>query len=177
MIWVKESIDEVTFKLQTDSVLGLTQDEAEARLGKYGRNEFEEEKKETLIQKIIHHLKEIPTLILIAAATIAAYTAIFHPPDTIGRGWPKVVVILSIVIINIYLGIWQESKAEKALEALKKMNAFKTTVIRDGVKKIIDASELVPGDVIELTAGDVITADARLTDASSFQVEEAPLTG
>ena len=177
MIWVKESIDEVTYKLETDSVLGLTQDEAEIRLGKYGRNEFEEEKKETLIQKIFHHLKEIPTLILIAAATIAAYTAIFHPPDTIGSGWPKVVVILSIVIINIYLGIWQESKAEKALEALKKMNAFKTTVVRDGIKKITDANELVPGDIIELTAGDVITADARLIDASSFQVEEAPLTG
>ena len=177
MIWVNESIEEITNKLQTDTVLGLTQDEVYIRLGKYGRNEFEEEKKETLIQKIIHHLKEIPTLILIAAATIAAYTAIFHPPDTIGRGWPKVIVILSIVIINVYLGIWQESKAEKALDALKKMNAFKTTVIRDGVKQIVEASELVPGDIIELTAGDVITADARLIEASSLQVEEAPLTG
>ena len=177
MIWVRQSIQEIYEKLQTDSTVGLAQREAELRLGRYGRNEFEEEKKETLAQKILHHLKEIPTLILIAAAAIAAYTAVFHPPDTIGRGWPKVVVILSIVIINIYLGIWQESKAEKALDALKKMNAFKTTVIRDGIKKIVDASELVPGDIIELTSGDVITADARLIDASSFQVEEAPLTG
>ncbi|MCL2216856.1 MAG: cation-translocating P-type ATPase [Defluviitaleaceae bacterium] len=177
MLWVKDNIQDVLTKLNTDKITGLHSKVAEARIQKYGRNEFEEEQAETLFQKILHHLKEIPTLILIAAAAIASYTAIFHPPYTIGRGWPKVVVIMSIVVINICLGIWQESKAEKALEALKKMNAFKTTVIRDGVKQIIEAGELVPGDIIELTAGDVITADARLIDASSLQVEEAPLTG
>jgi calcium-translocating P-type ATPase len=84
---------------------------------------------------------------------------------------------MSIVIINVCLGVWQESKAEKALEALKKMNSFKTTVIRGGSKQIVEANQLVPGDVIELTAGDVITADARLIEASSLQVEEAALTG
>jgi len=177
MLWVKDSIQEVIEKLKTDDVLGLSQHEVEMRLQKYGVNEFEEEKKDTLLQKILHHLMEIPTMILIAATLIAAYTAIFHPPDTIGRGWPKVVVILSIVIINVTLGIWQESKAEKALEALKKMNSFKTTVIRGGAKQIVDAIELVPGDIVELTAGDVITADARLIEASSLQTDEAALTG
>jgi len=177
LLWVKDSIDAVIQKLKTDPVLGLNSREIEERQNKYGLNEFEEEKKETLLQKVVHHLTEIPTMILIAAALIAAYTAIFHPPDTWGAGWPKVVVILSIVIINVTLGIWQESKAEKALDALKKMNSFKTTVIRGGTKQIVDAIELVPGDIIELTAGDVITADARLIDASSLQVEEAGLTG
>ena len=177
MLWVKESIMDVVGKLRTDDVLGLTDSEAEMRLQEYGRNEFDEEKKETTFRKILHHLLEIPTLILIAATLIAAYTAIFHPPDTIGRGWPKVIVILSIVVINVCLGILQENKAEKALEALKKMNSFKTTVIRGGAKQIIDASELVPGDIIELTAGDVITADARLLEASSLQTDESALTG
>jgi magnesium-transporting ATPase (P-type) len=177
MLWVKDSIQDCINKLNTDEVLGLSQTEVERRLQQYGLNEFEEEKKDTLFKKVIHHLTEIPTMILIAAALIAAYTAIFHPPDTIGRGWPKVVVILSIVVINVVLGIWQESKAEKALEALKKMNTFKTTVIRGGAKQIIDANQLVPGDIIELSAGDVITADARLIEASSLQTDEAALTG
>ena len=177
MLWVKDKIQDVVTELKTDDRKGLTQQEVEVRLKRYGLNEFEEETKDTLIIKILHHLSEIPTLILIAAALIAAYTAIFHPPDTIGNGWPKVVVILSIVVINTALGIWQESKAEKALDALKKMNSFKTTVIRDGKKQIIEANQLVPGDIVELATGDVITADARLLEASSLQVEEAPLTG
>ena len=177
MLWVKESINEVLQRQNTDAENGLKQDEVRARLQKYGLNEFEEEKKETLLAKILHHLSEIPTMILIAAALIAGYMALFHPPDTIGNGWPKVIVILSIVVINVCLGIYQESKAEKALDALKKMNAFKTTVRRNGTKQIVEANQLVPGDIVELSAGDVITADARLIEASSLQVEEAALTG
>jgi len=177
MLWVKESINDVLQKLDVDPSVGLSNDEVVKRTGKYGLNEFEEDKKETLMRKVLHHLAEIPTLILIAAALIAGYMAIFNPPDTIGSGWPKVIVILSIVIINVCLGIYQESKAERALEALKRMNSFKTTVLRDGVKQITDANQLVPGDIVELAAGDVITADARLLEASSLQVDEAALTG
>jgi len=177
MLWVRDSIQDVLEKLNTDKTQGLSQHQVTERQTKYGLNEFEEEKKETLLKKIFHHLTEIPTMILIAAAAIAGYTAIFHPPDTIGRGWPKVVVILSIVIINVTLGIWQESKAEKALEALKKMNTFKTTVLRGGTKQIVDANQLVPGDIVELSSGDVITADARIIEASSLQTDEAALTG
>ena len=177
MLWVKDDIKDVLEKLKTDSNQGLSQSEAAKRQTKYGLNEFEEEKKQTLFKKILHHLIEIPTMILIVAALIAAYTAIFYPPDTIGSGWPKVIVILSIVVINVSLGIWQESKAEKALEALRKMNSFKTTVIRGGVKQIIDANQLVPGDIVELVAGNVVTADARIIDASSLQTDESALTG
>jgi len=177
MLWVKNELTEVIEKLETNPTTGLTNEEVTIRQQKYGLNEFEEEKKVTLLQKILHHLLEIPTMILIVAALIAAYAAIFHPPTTIGRGWPKVIVILSIVVINITLGIWQESKAEKALEALKKMNSFKTTVIRDGQKLIIDANQLVPGDIVELNAGDVITADARIIESASLQTDEAALTG
>ena len=177
MYWFKENKQHVLREFETDCTVGLTECQIDARLHRYGKNEFEEEKIDTLFQKILHHLKEIPTLILIVAAMIAAYTAIFHPPDTIGRGWPKVIVILSIVVINIILGIWQEGKAAKALNALKRMNTFKTTVIREARKYVVDAVELVPGDLIEITTGDVITADARLVHAQSLEVDEAPLTG
>jgi len=177
LLWVKEEINEVLQKLEVDPSKGLSSSEVQFRQQKYGLNEFEEDKKETLLHKILHHLSEIPTLILIAAALIAGYMAIFNPPDTIGRGWPKVIVILSIVVINVCLGIYQESKAEKALEALKRMNSFKTTVLRCGVKQIEDANQLVPGDIVELSAGDVITADSRLITASSLQVDESALTG
>ena len=172
MLWIKESIEDVLQKLNTDATQGLTSKQVSTRQEKYGLNEFEEEKKETLIQKILHHLKEIPTLILIAASIIAGYAAFLE-----GEGWTKVVVIMSIVVINVVLGIYQENKAEKALDALKKMNAFKTTVIRDGKKVVIDANQLVPGDIVELNTGDIVTADARIITSSSLQVEEAALTG
>jgi len=172
MLWVRESVSEVIQKLDTCRVRGLGNQEVEKRLARYGLNEFEEEKKEGLLRKVLHHLAEIPTLVLLAAASIAGYMAIFQ-----GGTWPKVIVILSIVVINVCLGIYQENKAEKALEALKKMNTFKTKVIRAGTKQVVDANQLVPGDIVELTAGDVITADSRLIEANSLQVEEAALTG
>ena len=181
MLWVKDNIGEVLERLDVDPGVGLCSDEVLERQGIYGLNEFEEERKETLFQKILHHLLEIPTLILIAAAAIATVAALLDAQGEYGAAsaseWAKVAVILLIVVINIVLGLYQESKAEKALDALKKMNSFKTTVFRSGVKQIIEANQLVPGDIIELNAGDVITADARLIEASSLQVEEAALTG
>jgi len=172
MLWVKENIEEVITRLNTDTNAGLTSSEVATRLEKYGKNEFDEEKKETILQKVLHHLQEITAIILMIAAAIAAYMAV-----TTGVGWSKVWVILSIVVINIVLGIYQESRAEAALEALKNLNSSKTTVIRDGKKLEIDASELVPGDLVELSAGDMITADSRLINSSSLQVEESGLTG
>ena len=177
--WEKVTIKDVIERLNTDPEKGLSQEEVLERQQKYGLNEFEEDKKETLLQKILHHLSEISTIILIVAAVIAAVAAIMNQQTDAASfsDWAKVIVILSIVVINVFLGIFQESKSEKALEALKKMNAFKTTVFRNGVKQVIEANQLVPGDIVELAAGDVITADSRLIEASSLQVEEAALTG
>jgi len=180
MLWVKENINEVLQKQGVDPAVGLTQAEVKVRLQKYGLNEFEEEKKETLLKKVLHHLSEIPTMILIVASIVATVAAIMNMQGEYGGSasdWAKVAIILIIVVINVCLGLYQENKAEQALEALKKMNSFKTTVIRDSVKQIIEANQLVPGDIVELNAGDVITADARLISASSLQVEEAALTG
>lgn len=172
MLWISENINKVVTKLDTDVSKGLSQAEVDARIKKYGLNEFESEKKETLFQKIMHHLLEISAIILLVAAGIAAYTAIVN-----GSGWAKVWVILGVVVINTFLGIRQEGKAEAALEALKKLNSFEATVLRDGEKKLIDAAHLVPGDIVELMAGDMISADARIIESSSLAVDESGLTG
>lgn len=172
MLWVKESIAEIVKKLGSNEVKGLDDASILEKQKKYGTNEFEEGKKETTLEKVGHHLAEITTIILLIAAAISAYLAL-----TTGYGWAKVIVILAIVVLNIVLGIYQENSAEKALDALKNMNAHLTTVIRSGVRKPIDAKELVPGDIIELQAGDLVPADARIIESSSLQVEESALTG
>lgn len=172
MLWVKESIDEIVKKLGSNKDKGLDDASLLEKQKKYGANEFEEGKKETTLEKVGHHLAEITTIILLVAAAISAYLAL-----TTGYGWAKVIVILAIVVLNIVLGIYQENSAEKALDALKNMNAHLTTVIRSGVRKPIDAKELVPGDIIELQAGDLVPADARIIESSSLQVEESALTG
>jgi len=172
MLWIKETITTITTKLDTDVSKGLSEAEVKRRIEKYGLNEFETEKKETMFQKIMHHILEISAIILLVAAGIAAYTAIVN-----GEGWAKVWVILGVVVINTFLGIRQEGKAAAALEALKKLNSFEATVIRDGEKTIIDAAHLVPGDIVELVAGDMISADARIVTSSSLAVDESGLTG
>ena len=172
MLWIKETVNEVVTKLETDVNTGLTQNSVDERIKKYGLNEFEAEKKETLFAKIMHHLLEIAAIILLVAAAIAAYTAWIN-----GEGWVKVWVILGVVFINTFLGIRQEGKAAAALDALKKLNSFEATVLRDGKKTIIDAAHLVPGDIIVLNAGDMISADARLIESSSLAVDESGLTG
>ncbi|MCL2438603.1 MAG: cation-translocating P-type ATPase [Coriobacteriia bacterium] len=172
MQWIEETIEEVLKQQTTSTQTGLSSEEVNSRREKFGYNEFDEAKKETILQKVLQHLTEITAIILLGAAAIAAYMAI-----TSGEGWAKVWVIMSIVVINTALGIYQESKAEAALDALKKMNSFTTTVLRDGIKLKVDAREVVPGDIVELTAGDVITADARLIEVHGLTVEEAALTG
>ncbi|MBO9701623.1 MAG: cation-translocating P-type ATPase [Sporocytophaga sp.] len=168
----KESKEEVLERLKTNSLNGLAQQEAKRRLDQNGYNEFEEQKKETLLQKSLHHLTEITSIILMIAAAIAGYVAV-----TQGSGWAKVFVILSIVIINVVVAVYQESKSEAALEALKRLNTNTTTVIRDGKKFRIKANELVPGDLVEFNSGDIITADCQLLETNSLQVDEASLTG
>lgn len=172
MLWVKESVEQLLSKLHTNLDTGLTKEQVKQKHAEFGTNEFEEGKKETLLQKIGHHLIEITTIVLLFAAAISAYLAI-----TTGYGWAKVVVILGIVVLNMVLGIYQENSAEKALAALQSMNAHLTTVVRDGVRMQVDAAELVPGDIIEIVAGDMIPADARIISSSSLQVEESALTG
>ncbi|MDR0463429.1 MAG: cation-translocating P-type ATPase, partial [Pseudomonadales bacterium] len=134
---------------------------------------FEEEKRETILQKILYHLRDLTSLILLAAAGISFYLAIYEGEND----FAKPVVILSIVIINTFLAVHQEIGAQKAIDALKSMHAHKTTVLRGGDKKIVDATQVVVGDILTLEAGDMVPADARLIISSSLRVDESLLTG
>jgi len=165
---------EVLQHFNTDAVKGLTSSEAQDRLTKYGPNKLQEKKKKSLIMRFLEQFKDVMIIILLIAAVVSFVIAIVE-------GEPKEffepALILLIVIINAIMGVAQESKAEKALDALKNMSAPHARVIRDGVEKIINADELVVGDIILLEAGDFVPADARLIRSVSLKSEEAALTG
>ena len=159
-------------ELQTDPVKGLTDHQIDAIREQKGLNKFDDKKQETIFQKIVHHLRDFTSLILLAAAIIALYLAL-----TSDHGFTDPIIIFAIVVLNITLAIRQEMGAEKALEALKRMTAQMTTVIRGGLKMPLNAEQLVPGDILILGAGDMIPADARIIESISLKVEEAVLTG
>lgn len=165
--WYKQSKEEVLSNLSTNVDSGLTKDEVNLRLEKYGTNDLKEENKKSFISKIIAQFSDFLILILIVAAIISF--AVGEVKDAM--------VILSIVVINAFLGIYQEGKAEKALEALKKMASPNAKVIRDGNIEMVSAGNLVPGDIVSLDAGDIIPADLRLIESSNLKIEEASLTG
>ncbi len=158
--------DEVIEILKSDSE-GLTSSEAEARLTEYGRNQLDEGKKTTVFEMFFNQFKDLMIIVLLVAAVISGITG--EIADTF--------IILAIVIINAIMGVVQESKAEKSLDALKKMSTTHAKVKRDG--EIIDLSseDLVPGDIVLLDAGDFVPADMRLLHIASLQIEEAALTG
>ena len=151
---------------------GLTKEEAEKRLNENGKNVLKEAKRESLLVHFLKQLLEPMTIILIVAAIVSAITAAFS-----GESFTDVIIILAVVIINAILGVYQENKAEKAIEALKEMAAAMSKVIRSGVQLLVKSEELVVGDIILLEAGDAVPADARIIENASMKVEEAALTG
>ena len=158
---------------------GLSTAEAEARLEKNGKNKLAEGKKESVLRRFLKQLIEPMTIILLVAAAVSAFVEIFEGISSgEGVGFPTdVVIILAVVIINAILGVLQESKAEKALEALEKIAAATTKVIRDGHQISIKSEDLVVGDIIVLEAGDAVPADCRIIECASMKIEEAALTG
>jgi len=166
------NLNDIEKELQTHFENGLTSSQVEEKKLIHGFNRFEEEKKETILQKILLHLQDVTLIILLVAAALAFYLAIQE-----GHGYADAIVILAIVVFGMFLAIKQELGAEKSLEALKKMNAPKATVIRDGVTISVEAEELVPGDIILIETGDMIPADARLIECANLKVEESALTG
>ena len=169
-----KSTDEIIEKLGTDVKCGLSESEIEARKQKYGPNKLKEKKKKSTFERFLDQFKDVMILILIAAAVIS-FTVI-----VIEKNWGELfepALILLIVILNAVMGVYQEGKAERALDALKNMSAPHARVIRGGEEKIIDAVDLVPGDIIRLEAGDYVPADARLVHSVSLKCEESALTG
>ena len=174
MQFFTQSKAEVLKELNTDEKNGLTQKRARELCEKYGENKLREKKKKTTIQRFFDQFKDAMILILIAAAIIS-FTVV-----CVEKNWGELfepILILLIVVLNAIMGVYQEGKAEKALDALKNMSAPHARVIRDGEEKIIEASELVPGDIIRLEAGDFVPADARLLHSAGLKSEESALTG
>lgn len=153
---------------------GLTSSEAASRLEKNGKNKLAEGKKESLIQRFLKQLADPMIIILIAAAIISAVTAVLGGD---GEGYADVIIIMFVVIINAVLGVYQESKAEKAIEALQEIAAATSKVIRDGKLTDIKSENLVTGDIVVLEAGDSVPADCRIISSASMKIEEAALTG
>lgn len=168
------SQSKVLEKLSTDSKNGLSQSEVTARQAKYGENRLSEKKKKSTLARFFDQFKDVMILILIAAA-IVSFVVI-----CVEKNWGELfepALILIIVIVNAIMGVYQEGKAEKALNALKNMSAPHARVLRDGKETVIDAVQLVPGDIIRLEAGDFVPADARLLHSVSLKSEESALTG
>ena len=161
-----QPISDVLKSLET-SPEGLTHAQITERLEKFGLNELQEKKKNPPWMIFLSQFKDFMILVLAAAAIISG--VIGDTTDTI--------IIFIIIILNAIVGFIQEFRAEKALEALKKMTVTQTHVIRDGQSQIISASELVPGDLVVMEAGNVVPADIRLLEAHAFRIDESSLTG
>ncbi|MBC8152450.1 MAG: cation-translocating P-type ATPase, partial [Bacteroidetes bacterium] len=160
------SVEDVAQSLGT-SPAGLDATTAQHRLAEYGKNQIEDTKKKTVWQLILHQLTDVMILVLIAAAIISGLVGEVK----------STYVILAIVVLNAIVGFIQEYRAEKAMEALKKMAANEAQVVRNGQTLSVEASDLVPGDVTLLEAGNIIPADVRFIDAHALKVDESSLTG
>lgn len=165
--WHSLNAEEVQTKLHTSFEQGLTTQEAEARLQKYGPNQLDEKPRPTFLQLLYNQLKSFIVILLIVAAVVSAL---------LGE-WVDSSAILAIVVLNAVLGVVQESRAEQSLAALKKLSAPEAHVVRDGQRISVPSSTLVPGDVVFVEAGSLIPADLRLVEAVNLRVEEAALTG
>ena len=171
-MWYTKELNQVFNELNTRQG-GLTEDEASKRLEKYGANNLKEKKKESLFIKFIKQFNDFMIIVLIIAAIISAIVA-----KTNGSGdYIDSIIIIVIVIFNAIMGLIQEEKAEKSLEALKKMSAPNAKVRRNGKIQEIEASKVVPGDIVMLEAGNYVPADCRLIGSYNLQIEESSLTG
>ena len=166
--------EEVLSMLSSDSERGLSSEQVAAQRERYGENRLREKKKKTALERFADQFKDVMIIILLIAAVVSFVVV------CVERNWGELfepALIVLIVILNAVMGVMQESKAEKALDALKNMSAPHARVIRDGVISVINAAELVPGDIIKLEAGDFVPADARLLHSVSLKSEESALTG
>ena len=172
-MWHTKAIKFIEDNLRTNFRTGLTEDEAKKRLKEYGKNKLTDTKKESILIKFIKQFNDFMIIILIIASAVSALISKIN-----GSGdYIDSIIIIFIVILNALMGVIQEAKAEKSLEALKKISAPTAKVKRNGKIKNIPTEELVPGDIIILESGSFVPADSRLIKTSNLKVEESSLTG
>ena len=172
-MWETLRKEEVLIKLKTSKKEGLSKVEVHERQQKYGKNKLEDTKKETILVKFIKQFNDFMIIILIFASIISAGISYMQGKND----YIDSIIIIAIVILNALMGVIQEAKAEKSIEALKEMTPPKAKVIRENETKEINAEELVPGDIIILEAGNCVPADCRLLETHNLKIEESSLTG
>ena len=173
-MWETFRKEEVLKKLKTNLRTGLSEDEVVFRRSKYGKNKLEEKRKETLLIKFFKQFNDFMIIILILASIVSAGISYLQGEND----YIDSIIIIAIVILNAIMGVIQEAKAEKSIEALKQMTPPKAKVIRDnGKSKEINAEELVPGDIVVLESGNYVPADCRLLESHNLKIEESSLTG
>lgn len=170
--WFNKEIKEVEAELATNVDRGLGVEEVKRRQEKYGLNQLKAAKKKTLLQRFVDQFKDFSIIVLIIAAIVSGAVGIAE-----GEGITDTIIILIVVIVNAIIGVTQESKAEKSLEALQKLTDHASKVIRNGEVTVIPAKELVPGDIVVLDTGDYIPADLRIIEAVNLKSQESSLTG
>lgn len=170
--WFQKDVEEVEKELQTNIEKGLTTEEVTKRREKYGLNELQSKKKKSLFQKFLDQFKDFSIIVLIIAAIVSGVVGVAE-----GEGITDTIIILIVVVVNAIIGVTQESKAEKSLEALQKLTDHASKVIRNGEVTVVPAKELVPGDIVVLDTGDYIPADLRIIEAVNLKSQEASLTG
>ena len=170
--WFNKEAKDVEAELKTDLENGLSSKQVEENKAKYGENELQEKKKEPLIKKFIAQFKDFSIIVLIIAAIVSGVVGVAQ-----GEGFTDTIIILIVVLLNAVIGVAQESKAEKSLEALRKLSEHAAKVVRDGKEQVIPARELVPGDLVIIETGDYVSADLRIIEAVNLKSQESSLTG
>lgn len=170
--WFNKKIEEVEKDLNTNLEKGLTTEEVKKRQEQYGYNQLKAKKKKPMIQRFLDQFKDFSIIVLIIAAIVSGVVGVAE-----GEGITDTIIILIVVIVNAIIGVTQESKAEKSLEALQKLTDHASKVIRNGEIIVVPAKELVPGDIIVLDTGDYVPADVRIIEAVNLKSQEASLTG
>ena len=172
-MWQSFNINEVARKLRTNLNYGLSREEAESRHNKHGPNKLDEQKKENILIRFLKQFQDFMIIILLVAALISAGVSFFQGQND----YIDSIIIVAIVVLNAIMGLVQEAKAEKSLEALKDMSAPVARVRRDGKAITVKGTEVVPGDIVLLEAGNFVPADCRLINSYNLKIEESSLTG
>ena len=170
--WFSKSVDEVKKELLTDLEKGLTDEQISKQREKFGKNELKAQKKKSLFVKFLEQFKDFMIIVLIIAAIISGVVGYMQ-----GEGITDSIIILIVVIVNAIIGVAQEAKAEKSLEALQKLSSHSAKVMRNGILTVVPSKELVPGDIVILDTGDFVPADLRIIEAANLKSQESSLTG
>ena len=165
-------IEDISSAFGTDTGKGLNPDEIQSRIEKYGRNTLVQKKQRSFLSMFIAQFKSFLIILLIIAAVISGVMGI-----KTGEGLLDTYIIIGILLLNAFIGAYQEFKAQKSLESLKKMAAPVAKVIRNGEPMVVNVEEVVPGDIVELEVGDIVPADIRITESYNMSIQESSMTG